>query len=88
MHKHRSIEFKNIKFEKSDSILLQEDSSMNPAIKSEDCNHHENLILTETIPDRYQFSSFNRESESESEKSLRIALKTPNDKPSVLKVPI
>ena len=86
MHKHRSIEFKNMKFEKSDSILLQEDSSMNPAIKSEDCNHHENLILTETIPDRYQFSSFNRESESE--ESLRIALKTPNDKPPVLKVPI
>lgn len=55
---------------------------MNPAVKSEDCNHHENLILTETIPDRYEFSSFNKESEE----SLRIALETPYT--PVLNVPI
>ena len=84
MHKHRSLEFKNMKCEKSDSSLLQDESSMNLAMKSEDCDRHENFILTENIPDRYEFSSFNKESEE----SLRIALETPNDKPIVLKVPI
>jgi hypothetical protein len=73
-----------MKCEKSDSSLLQDEYSMNLAIKSEDCDHHENLILTENIPDRYEFSSFNKESEE----SLKIALEPPNDKPPVLKVPI
>jgi hypothetical protein len=57
-----------MKYVKSDASIRLSESSLSPEIKSEDCDHHENLILTETIPDRIDFSSF----QSESEQSLRI----------------